>query len=63
VGIIKIAIGQVAQCPVLSENHIRDMNKDIDRRLATLQGPLGQISFKRAGMRHLSAFLNCATAA
>jgi hypothetical protein len=38
------------------------MDKDIDRGLkafvATLQGPLGQIPFERAVMRHLPLFLD-----
>ena len=43
-------------------HHIRSMGKDIKRRLkafvANLQGPLGQISFERAVMRHLLFLLD-----
>jgi hypothetical protein len=43
-------------------NHICGMDKDIGRCLkafvATLHGPLGQIPFERAVMRHLPLFLD-----
>ena len=42
-------------------SHILGMDKEIDKGLAafiaTLQGPLGQIPFERAVMRHLPLFL------
>ena len=48
-------------CVTTIPSHILGMDKEIDKGLAafiaTLQGPLGQIPFERAVMRHLPLFL------